>query len=343
MRVCSDAGRVAAKGPQASSLASGSMAVMRIACCVCVALLCSARGAARPSGGRRARARARTAASHARTDRSLAPDGRARAACAARRARPRAQPPRRGKHRTVIGELKRLRDAGRDRRPTTYARAPRRLRGRQAPRRASCTGARKVELRRGACARSRASPRAAQLTRLAAGAAVADARAQPRVVDHRRRCWPPASASASRAPSSSGSTTPARASSSRCSATSASSTASGARATNDRARPGCSTSCSRSPPSAPAASRGSTTSRSAAAARRGSAASRRAPRCRRSRARRRGCTARPRCCRRQPRAGDLRGADARGRARARAAARRALRALLVRPAACASSTASSSR
>ena len=50
------------------------------------------------------------------------------------------------------------------------------------------------------------------------------------------------------------------------------------------ARP--STSCCRSPPSAPAASPGSTTSPTARARRRGSPASRRAPRCRRSRARR---------------------------------------------------------
>ena len=55
----------------------------------------------------------------------------------------------------------------------------------------------------------------------------------------------------------------------------------------------CSTSCCRWPPTAPAASRGSTTSPSTAAARRGSAGSPRAPPCRRSRAPPRGCTARP--------------------------------------------------
>ena len=55
------------------------------------------------------------------------------------------------------------------------------------------------------------------------------------------------------------------------------------------ARAACSTSCCRSRPSAPAASRGSTTSASAAVARRGSPAWPRARPCRRSRARRRDC------------------------------------------------------
>ena len=66
------------------------------------------------------------------------------------------------------------------------------------------------------------------------------------------RCWARAGASASPAPRSSGSTTPAPASRSRCSAPSARSTRSGPRARRPRsARP--STSCCRSPPSAPAA------------------------------------------------------------------------------------------
>ena len=118
-------------------------------------------------------------------------------------------------------------------RPRTTPLRRARLRGRQAPR-PPLSGVRETRCARcsptveGIAARR-------QLTPSRLHAAVADLAAQPRVVDAPGRCWHPAGGSSSRAPSWSGSTTPARACSSRCSATSASSTGSGARRENDAA------------------------------------------------------------------------------------------------------------
>ena len=95
------------------------------------------------------------------------------------------------------------------------------------------TGRRKLEL--GAVVKTLEGVAArGQLTASRLRAAVPDAAAQPRVVDQRAAAELRAGASASTAPRSSGSTTPAPASRSRCSATSARSTRSGARARHAR-------------------------------------------------------------------------------------------------------------
>ena len=161
------------------------------------------------------------------------------------------------------GELKRLLAAGAID-DADLRGAPRRLRRRQAHgqaahrARARSSSAAVVNDLEGVAARG-------QLTASRLPRAVPDAAAQPRVVDQRAAAELRAGASASPAPRSSGSTTPAPASRSSGSARSASSTRSGRARYDARRSARPSTSCCRWPPSAPAASPGSTTSPTARA------------------------------------------------------------------------------
>ena len=169
---------------------------------------------------------------------------------------------------TVIGELKRLLAAGAIDVPTYQARRAAYEDAKRAVRKLS--GRRRVEL--GAVVRTLEGIAArGALTASRLPAAVADARAQPPVVDDRAaaRLRPARRLRGLRArlavlPR------PGASSSSRW-RTSASSTGSGRARSTTTGSARCSTSCWRSPSSAPAASPGSTTSRSTAAGRRGSA------------------------------------------------------------------------
>ena len=188
------------------------------------------------------------------------------------------------KKKTVTSELDKLYDGGHDR-PGHVRHRPRDPGRRQAPDQAADRRAQGAARRR-ATRPPRAMAAARRAARRAPAPALPHAAAQPRVVVGEPAARERRARRRSRAPSWSGSTSPARASSSTRSRTSASSTRTRrAPSATTRATRCCSTSCCRSRSRAAAASRGSTTSRSTAARRRGSAGSRRAPACRRSRAR----------------------------------------------------------
>ena len=196
-----------------------------------------------------------------------APDGRRRAQTARRR-RARSTPEDAAAHRAIYDDAQ---GEGQDAHGRAQGRARRR---RQGPR--GHGGARPVPARRGS---PRCSSRCSATSSAGAPQPLLSAGARHR---------------ASPAPSSSSSSIPATGSRSSGSGRSASSTATGAAASATTRGPArCWTRRCRSPPSARAASRGSTCSRSTARRRRGSARSPRAPACRRWRARPRGSAARP--------------------------------------------------
>ena len=223
----------------------GVMGVMRIACCVFVAVLCSLAWPRRPRraaddvlvlGSRRAAcARARTPSPPRRPDDARAAARRGAAPAAATAADEEAP------HRDRRAQAP-ARRAG-DRRPTTTRARRAAYDGRQAPRQAASP----------APAERRCAAVLAHVEGIAARGELTPSRLAPLwlTLERNREWWTHGpllalrrSASSSRAPSSSGSTTPARGCSSRCSATSASSTGSGAAART----PGsgtCSTSCCR--------------------------------------------------------------------------------------------------
>ena len=221
------------------------MGVMRIACCLFVAILCSLVGAASASAddvlvlGKDGKA-------PSREDRG-APRRYDEGAAAARRGAGDHGAPRRRSAGPPTASSSGCATTGRSRPRNTPPAAPGSSRSSAAPSastasaRARCgpSSRRSRTWRRAGSSPPRASCRCGSRSSATSSGGAPGARSARR------------SGSSSRAPSSSGSTTRARGCSSRCSATSASSTASGAAARTPGSS-SCSTSCCRSPPIAPA-------------------------------------------------------------------------------------------